>query len=169
METRAPDVAVLAPVLREVVRGIDPGMPTFDARTMQNYYEQRAVKTPGIIAERVAGLGTMGLILAVVGAVRADRVFGKPAAARDRHLHGDRGRPATGSSHDFAPGTEAGGHWCGRGVGRELLRRRATISVAWVATFDHLNYALFPAIAVALLLITLLATLELAGSSWKMA
>jgi ABC-type lipoprotein release transport system permease subunit len=30
--------------------------------------------------------------------------------------------------------------------------------VAWVASFDHLNYALFPALAIPLLAITLLAT-----------
>jgi len=37
---------------------------------------------------------------------------------------------------------------------------RAVVTVAWVATFDHLNYAVFPAIALPLLLITLLATFE---------
>jgi ABC-type lipoprotein release transport system permease subunit len=35
---------------------------------------------------------------------------------------------------------------------------RAVTTVAWIATFDHLNYALFPAIALPLLLITLAAT-----------
>ena len=66
-ESVAPDAATLAPVLREVVRGIDPDMPVSNARTMEDYYTQRAVKTPDIIAESVAGLGTMGLILAMVG------------------------------------------------------------------------------------------------------
>jgi len=66
-ETSAPGAAALAPVLRDVARGIDPDMPVSNARTMQDYYEQRAVKTPNIIAESVAGLGAMGLILAMVG------------------------------------------------------------------------------------------------------
>ncbi len=66
-ESVAPDAATLAPVLRDVVRGIDPDMPVSNARTMQDYYTQRAVKTPDIIAESVAGLGTMGLILSMVG------------------------------------------------------------------------------------------------------
>jgi hypothetical protein len=35
--------------------------------------------------------------------------------------------------------------------------------VAWVASFDHLNYAIFPAIAIPLLLITVLATSPLRG------
>jgi ABC-type antimicrobial peptide transport system permease subunit len=35
---------------------------------------------------------------------------------------------------------------------------RAVMTAAWIATFDHLNYALFPAVAIPLLVITLLAT-----------
>jgi ABC-type antimicrobial peptide transport system permease subunit len=35
---------------------------------------------------------------------------------------------------------------------------RAVVTVAWIATIDHLNYALFPAIAIPLLAITLAAT-----------
>jgi ABC-type lipoprotein release transport system permease subunit len=35
---------------------------------------------------------------------------------------------------------------------------RAVMTLAWVATFDHLNYLLFPAIAIPLLLITLAAS-----------
>ena len=66
-ESSASDAATLAPVLREVVHGIDPSMPVFNTRTMQDFFTQRAVKTPDMIAEGVAGLGTMGLILAMVG------------------------------------------------------------------------------------------------------
>jgi len=35
---------------------------------------------------------------------------------------------------------------------------RVVMTAAWVAGFDHLNYALFPAIAIPLVLITLAAT-----------
>ena len=42
-------------------------MPVFNTRTMLDFYTQRAVKTPGIIGETVAGLGTLGLILSIVG------------------------------------------------------------------------------------------------------
>jgi len=66
-ESNAPDAATLAPVLRDVLRGLDPDMPVFDVRTMHDFYTQRAVKTPTILTEVVAGLGLMGLILAVVG------------------------------------------------------------------------------------------------------
>ena len=48
------------------------------------------------------------------------------------------------------------------GVGVGLIASffvcRAVMTVAWVASFDHLNYALFPAIAIPLLAITVLAT-----------
>ena len=46
-ETSAPDAATLAPVLREVVRGIDPNMPVFDARTMQDFYTPARGKDSG--------------------------------------------------------------------------------------------------------------------------
>ena len=121
-ETVAPDAATLAPVVRDVVRGIDPDMPVSNARTMQDYYTQRAVKTPDIIAESVAGLGTMGLILAMVGLVRADLLFGEPAAARDRHSHGDRRGPAESDSHDPRQGLVLGIDRRGIGLDRELLR-----------------------------------------------
>ncbi len=48
----------------------------------------------------------------------------------------------------------------GVGVGLILsfFACRAVVSAAWVATFDHLNYALLPAIAIPLLFITVAAT-----------
>jgi hypothetical protein len=36
---------------------------------------------------------------------------------------------------------------------------RAIVSFAWIASFDRINYALLPAIAIPLLVITVLATL----------
>ena len=63
----APDAATLAPVLREVVRRIDPAMPYSNARTMQDFFEQRAVKTTNIIIEVASSLEMMGLMLALIG------------------------------------------------------------------------------------------------------
>jgi hypothetical protein len=42
-ESDAQDASAVAPVLREVVRGLDANMPVFDVRTMQDLYTQRAV------------------------------------------------------------------------------------------------------------------------------
>lgn len=66
-ESPTSDASTLAPVLRRVVHGIDPNMPAFDVRTMQDLFTKRAIQTPDIIVEAVAGLGIMALILAVIG------------------------------------------------------------------------------------------------------
>jgi predicted permease len=63
----SPDATTLAPVLRHIVQSIDRNMPVFDARTMKDVYNNRAVKSPNLIVEIVGALGAMGLILAVVG------------------------------------------------------------------------------------------------------
>jgi predicted permease len=157
-ETSAPDAATLAPVLREVVRGIDPSMPVTNTRTMQDFYSQRAVKTPGIIAESVAGLGTMGLILAMVG------LYGLIAYSVSRRRREIGIRMAIGADRQkvirmiLGQGLVLGSIGVAVGLIVSFFACRAVISVAWVASFDHLNYALFPAIAIPLLLITLAAT-----------
>ena len=157
-ETGAPNADTLAPVLREVVRGIDPNMPVFDQRTMQDFYTQRAVKTPDIIAQSVAGLGTMGLILAMVG------LYGLIAYSVSRRRREIGIRMAIGADRQkvirmiLGQGLVLGSIGVGVGLIASFFACRAVISVAWIASFDHLNYALFPAIAIPLLLITLAAT-----------
>jgi predicted permease len=61
------DSAAMAAPLREVVRGLDSNMPIFDVRTMENFYQMRAVNTPKMILNTVGTMGTMGVILAMVG------------------------------------------------------------------------------------------------------
>ncbi len=157
-ETAAPDAATLAPVLREVVRGIDPSMPVSGARTMQDYYTQRAVKTPGIISESVAGLGSMGLILAIVG------LYGLISYSVSRRRREIGIRMAIGADRQkvirmvLKQGLMLGSIGIAVGLIVSFFVCRMVMTVAWVASFDHLNYALFPAIAIPLLLITLLAT-----------
>jgi len=157
-ETDAPNAATLAPVLREVVRGIDPDMPVSNARTMQDYYTQRAVKTPDIIAQSVAGLGTMGLILAMVG------LYGLISYSVSRRRREIGIRMAIGADRQkvirmiLRQGLVLGSIGVVVGLIISFFACRAVISVAWVASFDHLNYGLFPVIAIPLLLITLAAT-----------
>jgi predicted permease len=157
-ETGAPDAATLAPVLREVVRGIDPSMPVVNTRTMQDFYTQRAVKTPDIIAESVAGLGTMGLILAMVG------LYGLIAYSVSRRRREIGIRMAIGADRQkvvrmiLRQGLVLGSIGVAAGLVVSFFACRAVITVAWIASFDHLNYAMFPAIAIPLLLITLAAT-----------
>jgi predicted permease len=158
-QTAAPDAAALAPVLRQVVHDIDPNMPAFDARSMQDFYRQRAVRTPDIISESVAGLGTMGLILAMVG------LYGLIAYSVSRRRREIGIRMAIGADRKkvirmiLGQALVLGSIGVGVGLVASFFACRAVITVAWVASFDHLNYALFPAIAIPLLAITVLATL----------
>ncbi len=157
-ESAAPDAAVLAPVLREVVRAIDPSMPVSNLRTMQDYYTQRAVKTPNIISESVAGLGSMGLILAMVG------LYGLISYSVSRRRREIGIRMAIGADRQkvirmvLRQGLVLGSIGVAVGLIVSFFACRAVMTMAWVASFDHLNYALFPAIAIPLLLITLAAT-----------
>jgi len=157
-ESSAPDAATLAPVLRQVVRELDPNMPVFDARTMHDYYTQRAVKTPYIIAESVAGFGGMGLLLAMVG------LYGLVAYSVSRRSREIGIRMAIGADRQqvirmvLQQGLVLGSIGVGIGLIVSFFACRALTSAIWIASFNHLNYAPFPAIAVPLLLVTLLAT-----------
>jgi ABC-type antimicrobial peptide transport system permease subunit len=61
------DSASLVAALREVVRGIDPNQPIYNARTMEAFYQSRAVNTPNLIVNAVGMMGMMGLVLSMVG------------------------------------------------------------------------------------------------------
>jgi predicted permease len=157
-ESDAPDAAAIAPVLREVVRGLDPNMPSYDVRTMQDIYTQRAVKTPNMIAGSVAGLGLMGLLLATIG------LYGLIAYSVSRRTREIGIRMAIGANRGK--------------VVRMVLRQGLTLSTAgvlaglvvsffvcrvltsaiWIANFNPTSPLLFAAIAACLLLIALLAT-----------
>jgi len=157
-ESDSKDASGIAPVFRQVVRGLDPNMPVFDVRTMQDMYTQRAVKTPNMIAQSVAGLGLMGLILAMVG------LYGLISYSVSRRTREIGIRVAIGADR--------------MGVVRMILKQGLVLSLAgvavglvvsffacrvltsalWIATFDHTNPLLFVVISLPLLLITLLAT-----------
>jgi predicted lysophospholipase L1 biosynthesis ABC-type transport system permease subunit len=157
-ETGAPDPTTLSPVLREVVRSIDASMPVFNTRTMQDFFDQRAVKTPDIIVESVAGLGVMGLILAVVG------LYGLISYSVSRRSREIGIRMAIGADRQkvirmiLHQGLVLGAIGVGVGLIVSFFACRAVMTVAWVFTFGHLNYLMFPAIAIPLLAVTLLAT-----------
>jgi putative ABC transport system permease protein len=64
--TTGPAVA-LASRMRELVRSIDPNMPVFGIRTMEDFYASRVVYTTNLVVGCVVGMGSMGLMLALVG------------------------------------------------------------------------------------------------------
>jgi ABC-type antimicrobial peptide transport system permease subunit len=57
---------VAAP-LRELVRSLDAGQPVISIRTMDDIFDQRARKTFSVLIGAIAGLGVLGLVLALVG------------------------------------------------------------------------------------------------------
>jgi predicted permease len=61
------DPAALAAPLREAVRAIDPNMPVFDVRTMDELYGGNAVGLTRLLVETVAGMGSMALAMAIIG------------------------------------------------------------------------------------------------------
>jgi ABC-type antimicrobial peptide transport system permease subunit len=61
------EASALTGPLREVVHGLDPNLPIFNVRTMADLYRMRAVSVFNVLVTIVAGMGAMGLGLAIVG------------------------------------------------------------------------------------------------------
>jgi len=158
-ESEAPDAATIAPALREVVRRIDPDMPVFDVRSMRDFFHQRAVKTPDIIVQVVAGLGLMGLILAVVG------LYGLVAYSVSRRTREIGIRMAVGADRVTVVRMvlRQGLHLGVAGVTVGLVAgyfacRAVTSASSGVFAFERVDPLVLAAIALPLLAITVLAT-----------
>src|SRR5205823_1606539 len=61
------DPASLAAPLREVVHGLDVNLPIYNVRTMEAFYQMRAVSIFNVLVTAVAAMGLMGLGLSIVG------------------------------------------------------------------------------------------------------
>jgi putative ABC transport system permease protein len=61
------DPAALATPLRDAIHGIDKNQPIFNVRTFDSFYRYRAVSTTDLIINTVAGMGVMGVGIAMVG------------------------------------------------------------------------------------------------------
>jgi predicted permease len=157
-ESNAPDAATLAPALREVVRGLDPDMPVFNVRTMQDFYNQNAVKVPNMVVETVGGMGLMGLILAIVG------LYGLVAYSVSRRTREIGIRMALGADRTkvvrmvLNQGLQLGAAGVAAGLVVSVFACNVLTSRLWVATFDHVSPLAYVAIAFPLLLITGLAS-----------
>jgi hypothetical protein len=156
-ESEARDAAAVAPVLREVVRRIDPDMPVFDVRTMRDYYRARAVKTSDIIVQIVAGLGLMGLILAVAG------LYGLVAYSVSRRTREIGIRMAVGADRAqvvrmvLRQGLRLGVAGVAAGLVMGYFACRAVTSTFSFVTFERVDPLVLAAIALPLLGITVLA------------
>jgi putative ABC transport system permease protein len=63
----AGDPSSLVGPLRQVVRDLDANLPIYNVRTMNELYRMRAISVFNVIIGIVAGMGAMGLGLAIVG------------------------------------------------------------------------------------------------------
>jgi ABC-type antimicrobial peptide transport system permease subunit len=155
-ESSAPDAATLAPVVRAVVRKIDPAMPYTNARTMQDFFDQRAVKTTNIIIEVASSMGLMGLGLALVG------LYALVAYSVSRRSREIGIRMAIGADRQgvlrmvLRQGLTLGSIGVGVGLILSFPVCRALASGLWTVT-GNMNYAILPAVAAPLLVVTVLA------------
>jgi macrolide transport system ATP-binding/permease protein len=155
-ESSATDAATLAPVLRDVIRSIDPSMPIVGARTMQDFYTQRAVKTMEIMGDVVASLGLMGLVLAMVG-LYALVAYSVSRRSREIGIRMAIGADRAGVLRMvLRQGLVLGSIGAGVGLILSFLACRAMTSSFWVLA-GRVNYLVLPAVAVPLLAVTLLA------------
>jgi predicted permease len=63
----AGDPAAMAGAIRDAVRAINPDMPVFSVRSMEEFYEARAMLGPRITMQMVTAMGFTGLLLAMIG------------------------------------------------------------------------------------------------------
>ena len=63
----AGDAAGLAAPLRELVTSLNPDLPVYNVRTMDDFYAKRVEGVPDLIVQTVGALGLMGGVLALVG------------------------------------------------------------------------------------------------------
>jgi putative ABC transport system permease protein len=66
VETTGNPADVAAP-LRQIVRSLDANLPIFNARTLSDFYQKRAISLPLIILQLVSTMGLLGLSLALIG------------------------------------------------------------------------------------------------------
>jgi len=158
VESSALDAATLAPVLRDVVRGLDPEMPVFDVRTMLNYYTLRAVSTSTIITQVVAGMGLTGLLLAVVG------LYGLVAYSVSRRTREIGIRIAIGADRRqvvwmvIRQGLELGVAGVAVGLVASFFACRLVTSSLSFITFERVDPLIFAILPVLLVIVTVLAT-----------
>lgn len=157
-ESVAPDAATVAPVLRDVVRKLDPDMPVFDMRTMQDIYNYRAIKTSDVITQVVGGMGLMGTVLAAVG------LYGLVAYSVSRRTTEIGIRMAIGAGRRavvwmvLRQGLQLGLAGVLVGSVVAFFACRAATAALSASGFQHVNPLIYIAIPLLLLIITALAS-----------
>jgi len=157
-ESAAPDAASLAPVLRDVLRRLDPDMPVFDARPMQELYNERANKMPNMVVQVVGSMGLTGPILAAVG------LYGLVAYSVSRRTREIGIRMALGADRGsvvrmvLRQGLRLGLAGVAVGMVGAFYAWRALIYSVGLFNFRRVDPLIFIAIPLALLSVTVLAS-----------
>jgi predicted permease len=149
------DPAALATPLQDVVHSLDPNMPVFGIRTLNDYFQQRSVKAGDLITGTVSSIGFLGMALALVGlyAVVAYQVAGRTREIGIRMAIGaDPGRVMNMIVRHAARMSVAG---VSIGLLLSLVATRALSESPFMTGPDPLVFILIPA---ALFLTTLLAS-----------
>jgi macrolide transport system ATP-binding/permease protein len=66
LETEGPSAGVTEP-LRDMVRRLDSRQPIYGIRSMEEFFDVRVTKTFGVVIQAIAGMGILGLALALIG------------------------------------------------------------------------------------------------------
>jgi len=61
------DSASMLPSLREMLRGLDPDVPTYDVQTIEAFYGNRFDSISKVVLRLVGAIGLMGMTLTMVG------------------------------------------------------------------------------------------------------
>jgi predicted permease len=147
----------LAAPLREVVRRLDVDMPTFNTRTMEDFYQVRGVQTPLVVIEIVGAMGAMGMVLSLVG------LYGLVSYAVSRRTREIGIRMAIGAGRDsvlrmvLRQGLVLTASGIGIGLILSIAARRLVDAAFSDGSNTASNVVLFPLVAVALLAVTMLA------------
>ena len=155
-ESNARDSGTLAPVLRNVVRGIDPDMPVFDIRTMEDFFAQIVEKT-SFLTRVVGSMGLMGLLLAVVG------LYGLVAYSVSRRTREIGIRMAVGADQRkvvwmvLRQGLHLGAAGVAVGVVLSFFACRGAVAIFSIVTFNRFDPLIFVALPLLLLMVMLLA------------
>ena len=63
----AGESAAVVELLREIVNGLDRDLPTFEAQTIETFYESRGIGFLRTATELIGALGMIGMLLTMVG------------------------------------------------------------------------------------------------------
>lgn len=157
-ESEARDAGAIAPMVRAVVRSLDPDMPVFDVRTMRDFYEQRIVATGNRITDTVTSLGLMGVVLAMVG------LYGLVAYSVSRRTREIGIRMAIGADRRkvvwmvLGQGLRLGAAGVAAGLVLSFFACRLAMSALWFEPHQAVNPLVLTALPLLFLAVVALAT-----------